>query len=110
MCLVTGLVLGWATKWGVLRCWWVALKLILNIIMSSVLLAFLVNPIREIATGQAPLSELGVVFGLTVIASALVTVAAVISVFKPWGKIQRLSLRRLPEQPVPAVSAPADGA
>lgn len=54
-------------------------KLALNVGMSAVLLVFLLNPIREIATGQAP------VFFLAAIALALVTLAAILSVFKPWG-------------------------
>src|SRR5690348_10494226 len=32
VCLLTGLVLGLVTKWGLLRYWWVLLKLVLNVV------------------------------------------------------------------------------
>lgn len=87
VCLLSGLLLGLATKFGVLRYWWVAAKLGLNIVMTVVLLVFLLNPIQEISTGQAPISELTVVFYLSVMALGMVTLASLISVFKPWGRI-----------------------
>jgi len=88
VCLLSGLLLGFATKFGVLRYWWVAVKLVLNIVMSVVLLVFLLNPIQEISTGQAPVSELTIVFYLSAMALALVTLASLVSVFKPWGRIR----------------------
>lgn len=96
VCLVSGLLLGFASKWGVLRYWWVAAKLTINLVMCAVLLAFLLNPIREIATGQAPIDELTIVFFLAATALVLVTVAAILSVFKPWGRIRAARLRRPP--------------
>lgn len=86
VCLLSGLLLGFATKFGVLRYWWAAVKLVLNMVMSLVLLVFLLNPIREISTGQAPVSELSIVFSLSAIALGMVTLASHISVFKPWGR------------------------
>jgi hypothetical protein len=34
-CLATGLVLGAGTKWGLVRYWWVAVKLVLNLVLCS---------------------------------------------------------------------------
>lgn len=87
ICLLSGLLLGFTTKWGLLRYWWVAVKLALNVVMSAVLLVFLLNPIGEIGTGQAPIWEVTIVFYLAAIALALVTLASILSVFKPWGRI-----------------------
>ena len=87
VCLLSGLLLGFATKFGVLRYWWVAVKLVLNLVMTVVLLVFLLNPIQKISAGQAPVSELTIVFYLSVMALGMVTLASLISVFKPWGRI-----------------------
>lgn len=38
VCLLSGLLLGFASKYGVLRSWWVGVKLLLNVVMSVVLL------------------------------------------------------------------------
>ena len=87
VCLVSGLLLGFATKFGVLRYWWVAVKLALNAVMAAVLLVFLLDPVQEIATGRAPVGELGIVFSLSAVALGMVTVASLVSVFKPWGRV-----------------------
>src|SRR5262245_32907469 len=40
-CLVTGVILGLATKWGLLRYWWVAVKLGLNLILCTLIIVAL---------------------------------------------------------------------
>lgn len=86
-----GLLLSLASKLGLLRYWWVAAKLALNVMMSLVLVMLLLGPFRDITTGRAPLDELSIVFALSAAAAILVTLASILSVYKPWS---RLRLRR----------------
>jgi hypothetical protein len=34
VCLATGLLLGLGTKWGLLRYWWVLVKLVVNLLLD----------------------------------------------------------------------------
>src|SRR5918911_4949739 len=35
ICLASGIVLGLGTKWGLIKYWWVAIKLVLNIVLVA---------------------------------------------------------------------------
>jgi hypothetical protein len=41
VCLASGIVLGIGTKWGLVRYWWVAIKLALNIVLTTLVLVAL---------------------------------------------------------------------
>ncbi|WP_242582104.1 hypothetical protein [Amycolatopsis sp. 195334CR] len=86
VCLITGLLLGLATKWALLRYWWVAVKLALNVVACAMMLAFL-GPITELSTGEQPLADIWFVSFLAATALALLSFATVLSVFKPWGRV-----------------------
>ncbi|MET7320495.1 hypothetical protein [Streptomyces sp. NPDC005549] len=88
VCLITGVLLGLATKWGLLRYWWVAVKLVLNVLACAMMLAFL-GPITELATGEQPLRDIWFVSFLAATALALLSFATVLSVFKPWGRVRQ---------------------
>ncbi|MFD9317693.1 hypothetical protein ACFWDQ_08245 [Streptomyces sp. NPDC060053] len=88
VCLLTGALLGLATKWGLVRYWWVAVKLVLNVIACSMMLAFL-GPVTELATGEQPLQDIWFVSFLAATAMALLSFAMVLSVFKPWGRVRK---------------------
>ncbi|MET7682343.1 hypothetical protein [Streptomyces sp. NPDC005423] len=88
LCLITGLLLGLATKWGLVRFWWVAVKLVLNVIACAMMLAFL-GPVTELATGAQPLQDIWFVSFLAATALALLSFATVLSVFKPWGRVRK---------------------
>ena len=47
-CLVTGLLLGMATKWGLVRYWWVAVKLVLNLVLCTLILVALQPGMAEV--------------------------------------------------------------
>ncbi len=83
--LASGVLLGLGTKYGILRYWWVLLKLILNIVLM-VLVFFLLRP------GVAEAAQTGAVgqmlFPPIVSTSALVF-AVILSVYKPWGRLRR---------------------
>ena len=88
VCLATGLLLGLATKWGLVRYRWVAVKLVLNVVACVMLLAFL-GPISELGTGEQPLQDIWFVSFLATTAMVLLTFAMVLSVFKPWGRVRK---------------------
>lgn len=73
--LLTGVVLGLGTKWGLLKFYWVLTKLVIALVLLAT--AYLVAPGVEALTF------------LTLITS----VATVLSVLKPWGRVNR---RRAP--------------
>lgn len=95
--LVTGLLLGWGTPWGLLRHWWVLTKLILSLIMTVLVFVALVPGVNEInllvAGGssadaiRASLGDLptGLLFP-PVVSFLMLGAATVLSIFKPWGR------------------------
>jgi hypothetical protein len=96
VCLASGVVLGLGTKWGLVRYWWVAIKLALNVVLV-LLVAFALRPGviemaeqgRLFAAGEpASLAVGGLIFPPIVSTSALL-VATVLAVFKPWGRIRK---------------------
>ncbi|MFD4636846.1 hypothetical protein ACFWN2_05995 [Lentzea sp. NPDC058436] len=90
VCLLTGVLLGLATKWGLVRYWWVAVKLGLNVLAIGLMLAFL-GPITELSTGEQPLEDIWFVAFLATTAIAVLCFAMVLSVFKPWGRTREVS-------------------
>jgi len=95
LCLVTGLVLGLGTKYGLVRFWWVAVKLVLNVVLVVLVILALRPGVVEAAESARRLSptELlaspvgDLVFPPIVSTTALV-IATAIAVFKPWGRIR----------------------
>jgi hypothetical protein len=96
VCLASGGVLGLGTKYGLVRYWWVAIKLAMNVVLV-VLVAFALRPgVIEVAEqgrrfmGGEPVSLAvdGLIFSPIVSTSALL-VATVLAVYKPWGRIRR---------------------
>jgi hypothetical protein len=95
--LVTGLVLGLGTKWGVLTHRWVAAKLAITLVLA-VLVCFVLAPmLSEVAAyGEAlaagadptPTAVADLVYPAVVAPTALLA-ATVLSVVKPWGRIRR---------------------
>jgi hypothetical protein len=82
--LATGLALGFGTKWGVLRHWWVTLKLlaILSVILVG---AFVIGPsvalMRDGTGGRESAIVLAAAYQVLVLAFA-----TGLSVFKPGGR------------------------
>ena len=93
--LVTGLLLGLGTQWGLVRYWWVLVKLILSLIMTVLVFVALMPGVNEInvlaATGssadamRATLGDLptGLLFP-PVVSFLMLGAATVLSIFKPW--------------------------
>ncbi|SFW69975.1 hypothetical protein [Amycolatopsis australiensis] len=83
--LGTGVVLGLGSRYGLVRYWWVAAKLAVNLLMAVLILVALRPGIAEAAaTGDAR----GLLYPV-VVAPSLLLFASVLSVFKPWGRIRK---------------------
>ena len=72
--LVTGVVLGIGTKWGLFRYYWVLAKLVIALVVTGI--AAVTDPA---ASG---------LFGVFVSATALFVLALALSILKPWGRIR----------------------
>ncbi|MBE1607431.1 hypothetical protein [Actinopolymorpha pittospori] len=124
--VVTGVALSLGTKWGLLRHYWVATKLALTVgvIGTAVLLADRLAQAAQAATGTTrgsagavaggdPILDLAtapttLLLGLSVAHLAMLVLATVLSVYKPWGKTR---LGRWPtELPAPRGSLDVGGA
>ena len=94
--LASGVVLALGSKYGLLRYWWVAVKLALNIALTALVPLALRPTILDAverantyaATGAGDLSAGNLVFP-PIVSPAALLIAMVLSVFKPWGRISR---------------------
>lgn len=97
LCLAAGVVLGLGGKYGLLRYWWVVVKLALNLLMSTLIVVSLRPGIDEAASIGARLMAgdttvsvpAGLLFPVVVAPSMLLT-AYLLSVFKPWGRVRAI--------------------
>jgi hypothetical protein len=89
--LGSGILLSALTGWGLLRHWWVAVKLVITVALAAVLLAVLVPGLHaaaDTATGPHPIPQ-RLLFALSpAAASILLTVNAVLGRYKP-GRARR---------------------
>lgn len=98
VCLVTGLVLGLGSKWGLLRYWWVAVKLTLNLVLCTLILVAL-NPGMPGVRAHGEAVSAGLTSSLDtanlmfppIVSLTTLSLATVLSVYKPWGRIRRFS-------------------
>jgi hypothetical protein len=102
VCLATGLVLGLGTKWGLVRFWWVFIKLALNVVLCTLIVVILRPGMAEVAaygeelvTGTPATDRVAQLFFPPAVSLSLLTLATVLAVFKPWG---RMSRRRRPAE------------
>ena len=93
--LVTGLILGMATTWGLLRYWWVAVKLALNLVLCTLIVLVLQPGMGEVSrygenllTGTPDPSTVSTLFFPPAVSLTTLTLATVLAVFKPWGRIR----------------------
>ncbi|HEV6953208.1 MAG TPA: hypothetical protein VKY86_08140 [Promicromonospora sp.] len=99
-CLGTGFLLGLATRWGLVRYWWVAVKLVTNLVLATLILVLLRPGLPEVGAagavveaGGVPAADLSfLVYPPTVSLTALAA-ATVLSVYKPWGRVRQRRAR-----------------
>ena len=91
--LVTGLVLGLGTKWGLVRYWWVAVKLGLNLVLCTLILVALQPGMDEVAaygrdllTSDPDSATVSTLFFPPAVSLSTLTLAVVLAVVKPWGR------------------------
>ncbi|MFB4306623.1 hypothetical protein [Actinomadura sp. GTD37] len=96
ICLVTGLILGLGTRWGLLRYWWVAIKLALNLVLCTLIVVALqpgmdeVNDYgRTLTAGTPEPAFISNLFFPPAVSLTTLALATVLAVAKPWGRISR---------------------
>lgn len=93
VCLASGLVLGLATKWGLLRYWWVLVKLAANIMLCTLIAVALQPGIEDVSAygqdllvGNPDSSAVSTLFFPPAVSLTTLVVATVLAVGKPWGR------------------------
>jgi hypothetical protein len=95
--LVTGLSLGLGTTWGLVRYWWVLVKLVLSLVMTVLVFTSLVPAVNQIGviamtttSADAVRASLGpLLTGLMfppIVSFLMLGVATVLSIFRPWQR------------------------
>lgn len=94
--LITGILLGLGSKYGLVRYWWVAIKLALNLILATLVLTALRGEVntavdlgRRLALGADVEWNFTNMLYPPIVSPTALTVAFVLAVFKPWGRIRR---------------------
>lgn len=99
-CLASGVLLGVGTRYGLLRYWWVAVKLVMNVVLC-LLIVFALRPGmpdlvehgRILAAGGVSRLDVSTLFFPPAVSLTALTVATVLAVFKPWGRMRPRSAR-----------------
>jgi hypothetical protein len=105
--LAGGLILGMGTKWGLLRYWWVVVKLVLGLVLTglvffALLPATVALPEAVVLAGDGSGAAVRAALGAAPVhlrfppigTSLALAIALVLSDFKPWGKVQRIAAER----------------
>ena len=109
--LVTGVVQGLGTRWGVLRHYWVVIKLLINVVATLVLVMYM-QTLVALADDAVTAADPSVVASPSPVVHAagalmLLVCATVLSVYKPRGVTKR---GRRASPPAAVATAPnADG-
>ncbi|MEU5722665.1 hypothetical protein [Micromonospora sp. NPDC047738] len=100
ICLASGVVLGLGSKYGLVRYWWVATKLALNVLLTGLVplalrpgLSGLNELGRQLAAGHLATTSVGNMIYPPIVSPAALLVALVLAVFKPWGRIRSVPPR-----------------
>jgi hypothetical protein len=96
LCLASGVVLGLGSKYGLIRYWWVAVKLAMNLVLCTLVLFALRPGVAEVAEYGRALAagttasalQMDIMFPPIVSTTALL-IATVLSVYKPWGRTRK---------------------
>jgi hypothetical protein len=93
--LGTGIVLGLGTKWGLVRYWWVAVKLVLNLVLCTLIVLVLQPGMsdvgtygRELLTGRPAADRVDTLFFPPAVSLTTLILASALAVVKPWGRVK----------------------
>ena len=96
VCLASGVVLGLGTKYGLVRYWWVAIKLVLNILLTALVSVALRPEViekaeqgRRFMAGEPASLAVGDLTYPAIVSPSALLIAFVLAVFKPWGQIRK---------------------
>jgi hypothetical protein len=96
VCLLSGLVLGLGTKYGLVRYWWVAIKLALNLVLCTLIVIVLQPGMDDVGrygeqllTGTPDRSNIAKLFFPPAVSLTCLALATVLAVMKPWGRVRR---------------------
>ena len=95
VCLASGLLLGLGSKYGLVRYWWVLVKLVLNVLLCTLVLVALQPGMDEVAAygvalesgGTADLDVANLYFP-PLVSLCTLAFASWLGVFKPWGRVR----------------------
>jgi hypothetical protein len=100
VCLLTGGVLGLGSKYGLVRYWWVATKLGLNLLLTGLVLVALAPEVaqaagrgRQFVAGEPATLAVGDLIFPPIVSPTALLVAMALAVFKPWGRIRKARSR-----------------
>jgi hypothetical protein len=95
VCLLSGLVLGLGSAWGLLRYWWVAVKLGLNVVLCTLIVVALQPGMdevdrygRNLLAGEPDPLDVSSLFFPPAVSLTALSFAVVLGVVKPWGRIR----------------------
>jgi hypothetical protein len=95
VCLASGVLLGLGSKYGLIRYWWVAVKLVLNVVLCVLIVVLLRPGLAEVSEYGKDLAAAGAPAATEAVSSlpfppvvslVALTLASWLSVFKPWGR------------------------
>lgn len=92
VCLVSGVALGLGTKYGLVRYWWVAVKLVLNVLLTALGVVALRPGVQDAAVyGQLlaagdPVGPAPDLVFPPIVSPTCLLIAVLLSVYKPWGR------------------------
>ena len=96
VCLASGILLGLGSKYGLVRYWWVAVKLALNLVLCTLILIALQPGLgeiaqygRDLAAGTATERDMTDLFFPPIVSLSALTFATILSVAKPWGRLRK---------------------
>src|SRR5262245_13047595 len=96
ICLLSGILLGLSSRYGLVRYWWVAAKLALNLVLTGLVLVALAPEVathadqaRQFDAGLPVPLEVGQLIFPPIVSPTALLVAMTLAIFKPWGRIRR---------------------
>jgi hypothetical protein len=96
VCLASGIVLGLGTAYGLVRYWWVTVKLAINIVFVALVPVALRPEVLEMAEqGRRFAADLPATLAVgnliypPIVSPSGLLIAMILAVFKPWGLIRR---------------------
>lgn len=96
VCLASGIILGLGSKYGLIKYWWVAIKLGLNLVLTTLVLLSLRPGVvelaelgRQLAAGESVVASAGDMVYPPIVSTAALLVAMILSVVKPWGRTRK---------------------